>query len=516
MPPGVKISNLTEKTTSVSGTDLVPLVDANGTRKEKLSDIALYINSGGDWSDLTSPGITSITYNGNRSYDIGVSTDYTGTFSAGARFRGTSSVANPVQCATFDGTNDYYSRTSANLGSTMTFTDDYSGGGWIKIAAYPSTNGTIISRYNGTSGFIIEIDSSGHVVVRGYNAGQESNASTYMSITLNRWMHIGVQHDISAFTNTATTSYVMIDGVDAPCLLNRSSAITTLVQAGNLEIGSANSGTRLITGKLAQVFISSAKITQANMRTLYSQSITSALITANNIVSAYSFNNSFADLNTTSANNLTANGGVLSTTADSFSGGMAGETISSSYNYGIFQKVTSTTLTVQMAEGCTIPTTGGLSAIAYSGLSKPIGFNAAKDKWAVLYVWVGSSTSFVTGSIAAAWGKMANTDFNLPLGSWDFKGTHNITGSNTTPAQYTLQVQIDTSVPAINKEPQDSRRSDSSQSFMVSRYKYSTTYDLSASTAFALYAAISSGAGTQTAYLENGYSNYVRADNAYL
>ena len=78
---------------------------------------------------------------------------------------------------------------------------------------------------------------------------------------------------MSAFTNTPTTGYIMIDGVDVPATYTRGGTNpTALVQAGNIEVGAYNGGTNPFPGKIAQAFVSSAKITQANVRTLIRRS----------------------------------------------------------------------------------------------------------------------------------------------------------------------------------------------------------------------------------------------------
>lgn len=325
----------------------------------------------------TSVGATPsvVTNNGNRSYSLTFSaTDLTATLSAGMRLKFTRTVTAPTQCADLEsGSSQYFNKTSP---AGTTFTDDFVCGAWIKLESYAFQ--TIISRYNGTSGWSLELTAAGQVQLIGYNASSANHSyvQSYQSVPLGKWVHISAQLDMSAFTATTTTSYVMIDGVDVPALVARAGTNpTALVQAGDLQVGRQNA-TGYFDGKLAQVFYSSAKITQANVRTLMSQGLTASLISTHSIVSAYSLSNAITDLNTGTANNLTAQGSAVATATDSpFAGGSVGTT-----EYGIISSTpvfsTDTTMTVQVPEGYAIPTSGGVSAVSYSTHAVPYGFPA--------------------------------------------------------------------------------------------------------------------------------------------
>jgi len=368
-----------------------------------------------DWTASTAPN--TVTYNGNHSYDLVFNgTDLTGSLNPGTRFSTTRTVAAPTQCTSLNGTTQYFNKTSP---AGMTFTDDFAAGAWVKLTSY--ANGTIMSRYNGTSGWILDIISTGQIVFRGYNASNanQSNVTSYQSVPLNRWVHIAAQLDMSAFTATPTTSYIMLDGVDIPAQALRSGTNpTALIQAGNLEVGSQNGGTVPFAGKISQAFVASAKITQSNVRTLISQGLTASLISTHSIVSAYSFDNSINDLNTTNANNLTANGSAVATNADSPFGLQASGLVSSTLDYGIVQAATfatNTTVTVQVPEGNTIPTSGGVTATRYSSAKAPYGFPSNKTKWLISTKHPGGATSS-----NATYGTFLSSSFLLtvPIGGW--------------------------------------------------------------------------------------------------
>lgn len=323
--------------------------------------------SDGGWTPISGT-ISAVTANGNRSYSLTTSSDNTASISPGMRLRTTRTVSAPTQSASLNGSSQYFSKSSP---AGTTFTDDFVVSAWVKVSAYQL--GTIASRYNGTSGWELVMQANGTVYLQGYNggSGNYSGVVSYQSLPLNKWVHIAAQLDMSTFTATTTTSYVMFDGVDVPSAVGRiGTNPTALVQAGNLEIGSRNGGSQYFNGKIAQVAIYSAKVTQANIRATISQGLSG---TETSLVSAYSLSNSVTDLNTSNANNLTAQNSAATTNADSPFGGQAGGTISATLDYGEVTSVTSNTIVVRANDTSTIPTAGGISAVSYSSSYQPYG-----------------------------------------------------------------------------------------------------------------------------------------------
>ena len=117
---------------------------------------------------------------------------------------------------------------------------------WVKITSYAA--GEILSRFNGTSGWQMGIESNGQLSLFGYNASgaNYSGITSYQSLPLNKWVHVAIQLDMSSFSNSSTTSYCMIDGINvARCSVEGQDKPTSLINnVGNLEIGSANGGGR--------------------------------------------------------------------------------------------------------------------------------------------------------------------------------------------------------------------------------------------------------------------------------
>ena len=369
------------------------------------------------WNSLSYTPNT-VVYNGNRSYTCTINAvDATGTLSPGMRIQTTRTVAAPTQCTSLNGTTQYYSKTSP---AGMTFTNNFVVSAWVKLSSYAASS--IASRYNGTSGWDMQVTATGQVALLGYN-GASSNlsyVSSFQSIPLNKWVHIAAQLDMATFTATTTTSYTMIDGVDVPASLTRQGTNPiSLVQAGNLEIGSRNSGLQPFPGKIAQVAIYNAKVTQANIVATISQGLSGS---ETSLISAYSFNNSINDLNTTNANNLTANNGAVATASDTpftttqaLTGYTVGttnfaEVISISYS-------TNTTLVVKASESDTLPTTGGINALSYSAQYEPFAYpNQDSLKTTAIYnpykfsVYANANQTIVTNT---------NTKINLNAKTFD-------------------------------------------------------------------------------------------------
>lgn len=351
------------------------------------------------WSPLGDVPDT-VTYNGNRNYDLVFnSNDLSDQLSPGMKLQLTRTVAAPDQCADLEASSSqYFSRASASL-TGVTFTDDFTVSAWIKLESYPSSGlYGIVSRWNGTSGFVLRVSAQGRVGLYGYNAGgaNYSGVQSYASIPLNKWVHVTAQLDMSAYTATSTTSYVMIDGVDVAVELERGGTNpTALIQAGDLQVGTANT-TNYFDGKLAQVAIFNAKVTQATMRTYMSQGLSGS---ETSLISAYSFDNSITDLNTTNANNLTAQNSAAATNADS---PFANAVSAGLLEYAEINSVafsTNTTVNVRVPDTCMIPTSGGVSAVSYSTQSNPYGLPAFSN--IIGYAQISSSFASASTSIVA-------------------------------------------------------------------------------------------------------------------
>lgn len=400
----------TEHTSLLADDWLIAQKDASGvTGKIRASNVF-----DGGYKPLSAAPDT-VTALGNNSFQMVFnSVDYTSILSNGMRIRATRTAAAPNTAFSLDGSNDYYVKTSPNK---LTFTDDFVCSAWVYLTSYPAAGATIVSRYNGTSGWSLYADSTGRIFLDGVNGGASniSRLISYQSIPLNRWVHVAAQLDMSAFTATTTTSYCMIDGVNVPVTVSRGGTNpTALIQAGNLEIGSTNGGTLPFPGYLDQVAVYSAKVTQATILASINRALTGS---ETSLASAYS-NGSVNDLNTTTPNNLTATNGATTVASSPF--GNRG--VSTTLEYGVVMAntfSTNTTVTVQVPEGCQLPTTGGISSVDYSTQNVPYGFPRNRNRWVVGYYLISNlpSTTITASTTTTAYPSTVGY-LNAPLGDW--------------------------------------------------------------------------------------------------
>lgn len=375
----------------------------------------------------------TVTANGNRSYSLVFnSTDLTSTTSVGQRLKLPRTVTAPTQCTSLNGTTQYYSRASASVGA-ITFTDDFTVSAWVKLSSYAATDMMIISRIGAASGFGFAISATGRVFLAGYNASysNDSRVTSYQSIPLNKWVHVAAQLDMSAYTATTTTSYIMIDGLDVPAVVSRTGTNpTTLVQQGDLQIGAYNGANAPFPGKIAQAALYSAKVAQATIRASMNQTLTGS---ETSLLCAYTFNGVVTDLSS-NGYTLTAQASAVATNTDTpFTNAVTGTSVTAgTTNYGIIMAQTfstNTTYTIQIPEGETLPTTGGIGTVSYSTQKTPYGFPGAKGKWQLQSILKSSNSS----TSNATYGAFISGGFALsvPVGEWSV-GWYATLASNTT------------------------------------------------------------------------------------
>jgi hypothetical protein len=441
------------------------------------------------WTSVAT-AVNSVTANGNRSYTIGFASDVSATLSEGMRVRTTRTVASRNTSFLLDGTNDYYVKTSP---SGMTFTDDFSVSAWVYLTSYPTgVPGTIVARFNNTSGFVLRVDTDGRISNLGYNSSPAnySRVQTRQSIPLNKWVHIAAQLDMSAFTATTTTSYVMVDGVDVPCAVDRGGTNpTALVQAGNLEIGSYNGGTAPFPGYITEVAIYSAKVTQATHLARMHQGIVGNEAT---LISAYG-NGSVNDLSAT-GNNLTATNGA--TTIQKAPFGNNG--VSTTLDYGLIMNVSTTDVVVQVPEGCTIPTSGGVTSVDYSTVANPYGWVSDKGRW-VLGAINKVSQIIGVGSINGWW--PSSFRLSVPTGSFELKFEGAVARVTTVPSPLRTYYCLEKATPTNNVYTYPILAQVYNAASVGAAIEYismSGSVSLGAATDYILYGSISAATGSET------------------
>jgi hypothetical protein len=495
------ITSRTEDTTPDVSNDYLLSYDTSATALKKVKPSNLGLTTG--WISGALPAVSSVTYNGNRSYDITFASTVASYLSPGMRLRTTRTVAAPTQCTSLNGTTQYYSRASASVAG-MTFTDDFTVSAWIKPTSYATSAG-IFSRYNGTSGWILYLSSSGQVVIQGNNASLFRSGSTYQSVPLNKWTHVAATLDLSGNVST-----IYIDGVSVPVYMSNSGTPSAIVQAGNLEVGSWNGGLVPFPGKIAQASVHSAILTAAQVKAMMSQTIDSS---SPSIVAGFTFNNSINDVSA-NANNLTANGSAVATNADSPFGGQADGTIDANKDYAIVQKVSTTVATVQVPEGCTIPTSGGVTSVDMSAWKVPYNFPSQRGKWriqALLNVAQAVTSNATYGSfMSGGW------QLQVPAGDWNIgwmAGVYNfsttIVGFNVSPTALTGMT--------IGAGAQASRLSfafvSAAASTTTSQVYAESNQNLTALATFTMYTL---GATTSAGIDAGNSTSEIFAENAYL
>lgn len=359
------------------------------------------------WIDPLLTFSVSSGYNkGNKEADLTASADPSGTISPGMKMMFSRNTSPPTQCADFESSSSHYAVDTTVSG--ISFTDDYTGEFWIKMESYAS--GGVISRYNGTSGFIIYVNSSGQVQIQGNNggAGNYRFVSSYQSLPLNRWVHVAATLDMSASSGS-----IYFDGVSVPTSFTSAGTNpTALVQAGNLEIGSYNA-TNFLDAKLADVRLWDTARTATQIKDNMNQQLVG---NETNLVGYWKLDGNFNDSDS-NANNLTAQNSVTATSTDN---------PMKATEYAKVVKVTTTTVTVFTGTDHNIPNMT-LNTPRYSIHDSPFNF-PGKDKWFVQYInKVNASTASPTQN---QWYNLASAQILIPTGAWDVTPVTNILTEN--------------------------------------------------------------------------------------
>ena len=413
MVTGLLVAHEQDGTLKAGAVDVTAVIaDGIVTRAKLATAVTTELNDG--WTTPTQT-VSSVTNNGNRSYDVVFNSTVASILSPGMRLRTTRTVTAPTQCADLEASSSqYFSKTTPNK---LTFTDDYTTMAWVKLESY--TLGGIIARRNAdTEGFSFAINANGQVIATALRiAGNNSSTTSYQSIPLNKWVHVAATVNLSG-----TSVLLYIDGVLVPSSTSITGTITAIVQGTTaLVVGAEKSaGTNPFDGKIAQAAVFDAVLSAATIRSYMSQGLSG---TETNLLSAYSLNNAITDLNTTTPNDLTAQGSALATNADSPFGQDSNGVTAGTTDYELVMKVNGATATVQVPEGCTIPTSGGVSAVAYSTATSPFGFTLDKGRWRVGYL--GRTQYLQSSPVAGTWYNLTSASgvagglvFTVPVGAW--------------------------------------------------------------------------------------------------
>jgi hypothetical protein len=401
--------------------------------------------SGNDgWIANALPAVSTVTANGNRSYDITFSEDVSTVLSPGMRLKTTRTVSAPKQCTSLNGTSQYWSKSSP---AGITFTGNWAASAWVKYTSYSSGLGAgIVERDSaaGTaSGWGLQTNTTGQVIAYWRNASGASTVTSYQSIPLNKWVHVAVSVNVG----TPSSSVILIDGVSVP--FATSSTATTVVQpTTSLTIGNRNSGSGYLAGKVAQAALFSTNISASTLISYMSQGLSGS---ETSLISAYSFNGNANDLNTTNANNLTASGSAVATNADSPFAVNGSGTPTGTDDFAIVQAVSSTVATVSVPAGCTVPTSGGIAATYISTTQNPFNWVIDNDRWEILTR--NRTLMTQTSPVNGTWYNISSLYLNVPKGVWNLGYINNFHGN----AGSSITVKVFTTLSTSSSAESDRR-----------------------------------------------------------
>jgi len=451
----------------------------------------------------------TVTNNGNRSYDLVFNgTDLTDTVSEGMRLRTTRTVSAPTQCADLESSSSqYFSKTSpAGLSFTTTFTCS----AWVKLESYGAAGGIIARRNANTEGWSFRIGASGQPELTGLRIASNNKAiQAYQSIPLNKWVHVAACLDMTVGDTSAQK--IWIDGVEVPRAYVLNGTATAIIQGTvAMTVGAEQStGTNPFDGKIAQASVHSACLSDAQIKALMTQTISSS---SPSIVSGFTLNGVLTDV-TANANDLTAVASATATNVDSPFGSYLGGTL----DYGIITKTafsTNTTLTVQFPEGSCPPTSGGVSAVAYSTQAVPYLFPRDSGRWEVE-----SLSNDNTSSITGSWTNPGSFRITVPVGSWTISPAVTIRATRTTGSGVNVAGALSESTSAISdgytQTVSTFETGASAQPFAVTGTAQTPVSKTFSSQSVVYFVAT----GTLTAgnlSTQNGKQHYIKAIPAYL
>jgi hypothetical protein len=343
----------------------------------------------GGWAvgEIAAP--TAVTANGNRSYTLTYASSVASTVSAGMRRRFTRTVAaNTYMGGAFNGSSHYFTKTTPS-GTLGTVTNNFT----IEITYMPTSYaiGYICGRMDATpnNGFGVVMEADGRVRFQIFNGGVGNGraVTTYQSLPLGKKTTIGV-------TMTGATILIYLDGIAVPTVTSTTgTAPTTAATGGDWSIGRSG----LYTGAYANGYISNVAVFDAVLSAATIRQHATYKLTGSetNCIGAWSLDNTAND-QSSAGNNLTATGGVGYTNISPF----GNNGVSSTLEYALTMSVSSDGLTevVQVPEGCALPTTGGITASAYSTNANPYGY-PQDDGWRIFApTFTNLAVSRVTGS----------------------------------------------------------------------------------------------------------------------
>jgi len=359
------------------------------------------------------PTVSAVTANGNRSYTLTHASSIASVVSPGMRRRFTRTVAaNTYMGGAFNGSSHYFTKTSPS-GTLGTVTNNFTIEATYQPTAYQEAIIAARSDSAGNNSIILKMTASGTVMlgVQNGGAGNYRLIPTYQSLPLNKKTTI-------AATWASGTVTISFDGISVPVQTATAAgtAPTTAGTGGDFSIGRKGaSSSEYAPGYISNVAVFDAVLSASTIKQHATYKLTGS---ETNCIGAWSLDNTAND-QSSAGNNLTATGGVGFTNKSPF----GNDGVTDNLEYGLTMSVSSDGLTevVQVPEGCALPTTGGITASAYSSMANPYGWVSDKGRWEVATL-IRTTVVNKTSPTSNIWYNVLN--ITIPTGAWNVKNRH--------------------------------------------------------------------------------------------
>ena len=444
------------------------------------------------WNVNALPAVSAVTNNGNRSYTLTHASSVASLVSEGMRRRFTRTVAaNTYMGGLMNGSSHYFTKTSPS-GTLGTVTNNFTIEAWVQPTSYAA--GPFCGRSDATraNSFGLEMTATGAVRAYVFNGGTGNYRyiDTSQSLPLNKKTHV-------AMSWASGTILIYLDGISVPLntVATAGTNPTTAGTGGDFSIGRAGAyAANYFPGYISNVAVFDAVLSASTIKEHSTYKLTGS---ETNCIGAWSLDNTAND-QSSAGNNLTATGGVGFSNVSPF--GNNGK--SSTLEYGLVMDVSSDGLTevVQVPEGCALPTTGGITASAYSTQANPFGWVSDKGRWEVSFL----ANTLIGAAYAAInqW-KNAPVTFSVPTGKWAVGYQCHIHAASTVAGVRNITFLLASFTPTntvCNYELSSSyyvgaTTGNTDIIVNVSRYAY---YSHSSSTTYTPYAQLSSASGVET------------------
>lgn len=421
---------------SLSGTKIVA-----GTIPQSALNVSL--NLGWIIGAISAP--TAVTNNGNGSYDMTFSSSMAAILAIGFRVRTTRTVTAPTyMSSTLNGTNQFFTKTSPT-GSLSTVTNNFTLMGWLVPASYAGADGAIIGRadaalnngfwmqYKGTSG-VLEIG------VTNGGVGNLRSIKTQQTVPINERVFVAM-----TWASGTVTAYVNGMSIPVATAVTTGTAPTAAGTGGDFSVGKLGAFGNFFNGNISGAAVFDAVLSQANIRSYMNQVLAG---NESNCIGAWSLNNTPNDQNA-AGNNLTAQNSASYTSGLSPFATLSDGVAAGTQDIGIVTKVNGTTVTVQVPKGCTIPTSGGVSAIAYAPSGNPFGWTSDRGRWQVTTAHKTQSSQV---AVASTIYNIAGLQLSVPTGTWVVGYDFMIQSNAASGVAAIIVVSLSTSSSVINDD----------------------------------------------------------------